>query len=120
MPSDRERLVRLETRAREADAALRQLKSYVQLLKQKAGKAYPSYSHDHPLFFFFPGSPETAAQEVSYVNLSVAYDHSHSTFQSTIFVYRNIIICMVPDDGFPMDMFMCRLSVVELRLTMNS
>jgi aminoacyl tRNA synthase complex-interacting multifunctional protein 1 len=45
MPSDRERLVRLETRAREADAALRQLKSYVQLLKQKAG------------------SPETAAQE---------------------------------------------------------
>lgn len=38
VPSDRERLVRLETRAREADAALRQLKSYVQLLTQKAGK----------------------------------------------------------------------------------
>ena len=37
-PSDKERLVRLETRAREADVALRQLKSYVQLLKQKAGK----------------------------------------------------------------------------------
>jgi hypothetical protein len=101
VPSDRERLVRLETRAREADAALRQLKSYVQLLKQKAG------------------SPETAAQEVSYVNLSVAYDHSHSTLQSTIYVYR-YYKCMVPDDGFPMDMFMCRLSVVELRLTMNS
>lgn len=37
VPSDRERLVRLETRAREAEVALRQLKSYVQLLNQKAG-----------------------------------------------------------------------------------
>ena len=46
VPSDRERLVRLETRAREAEVALRQLKSYVQLLKQKAG------------------TPEAAAQEV--------------------------------------------------------
>lgn len=46
IPGDRERLVRLETRAREAEAALSQLKSYVQLLKQKAG------------------SPETAAEEV--------------------------------------------------------
>ena len=37
VPSDRERLARLETRAREADVALRQLKSYVQLLKQRSG-----------------------------------------------------------------------------------
>ena len=37
VPSDRERLQRLETRAREAEVALRQLKNYVQLLKQKAG-----------------------------------------------------------------------------------
>ena len=44
VPSDRERLVRLETRAREADTALKQLKSYVQLLKQKAGKILPLYS----------------------------------------------------------------------------
>ena len=37
VPSDRERLLRLDTRAKEAEVALRQLKSYVQLLKQKAG-----------------------------------------------------------------------------------
>ena len=37
VPSDRERLLRLETRAKEANVALSQLKSYVQLLKQKAG-----------------------------------------------------------------------------------
>ena len=37
VPSDRERMLRLETRAKEADVTLRQLKSYVQLLKQKAG-----------------------------------------------------------------------------------
>ena len=40
VPSDRERLVRLETRAKEADVALRQLKNYIQLLKQKAGFYY--------------------------------------------------------------------------------
>ena len=40
VPSDRERLVRLETRAREAEVALRQLKSYVQLLNQKAGTVF--------------------------------------------------------------------------------
>ncbi|CAI8039130.1 Aminoacyl tRNA synthase complex-interacting multifunctional protein 1 [Geodia barretti] len=45
VPSDRERMLRLETRAKEADVTLRQLKSYVQLLKQKAG------------------SPQAAAQE---------------------------------------------------------
>ena len=38
---EKERLARLEARAREADNALRELKSYVKLLKQKAGK-YPS------------------------------------------------------------------------------
>ena len=37
VPSDRERMLRLETRAKEADVTLRQLKSYVQLLKQKTG-----------------------------------------------------------------------------------
>lgn len=43
-PSDRERLVRLETRAREAEVALRQLKSYVQLLNQKAGTVFNIWS----------------------------------------------------------------------------
>ena len=37
VPSDKERLTRLETRAREADNALKQLKSYVKLLKSRAG-----------------------------------------------------------------------------------
>ena len=45
VPGDRERLVRLETRAREADIALRQLKSYVQLLKQKAGAHTLTHNH---------------------------------------------------------------------------
>lgn len=44
VPSDRERLVRLETRAREAEVALRQLKSYVQLLNQKAGTLFNIWS----------------------------------------------------------------------------
>ncbi len=39
-PSDRERIARLESRAREAETALQQVKSYVELLKRKAGKVF--------------------------------------------------------------------------------
>lgn len=46
VPSDRERLARLETRAREADNALKQLKSYVQLLKTKAGVLHPTIDEE--------------------------------------------------------------------------
>ena len=68
VPSDRERLVRLETRAKEADVALRQLKSYVQLLKQKAGIPW-TLTHQkaenlHYACVTYTGGPESAAQEV--------------------------------------------------------
>ena len=53
VPSDRERLVRLETRAKEADVALRQLKNYIQLLKQKAGFYYLFQNKEHNLFIFY-------------------------------------------------------------------
>ena len=38
VPGDRERIVRLETRAREAETAIRQLRSYIELLKKKSGE----------------------------------------------------------------------------------
>lgn len=38
VPAERERVVRLETRAREAETALQQLRSYVELLRRKSGK----------------------------------------------------------------------------------
>ena len=38
MASERERVVKLESRAREAESTLQQLNSYVELLKKKAGK----------------------------------------------------------------------------------
>lgn len=38
MAEERERIVRLETRAREAENALQQLRAYIELLKKKAGK----------------------------------------------------------------------------------
>ena len=38
VPAERERVVRLETRAREAETALQQLRSYVELLRRKSGE----------------------------------------------------------------------------------
>ena len=38
--AERERLVRLETRAREAETALQQLRSYVELLRKKSGERH--------------------------------------------------------------------------------
>ena len=38
MAEDRERVGRLETRAREAENALQQLRAYIELLKKKAGE----------------------------------------------------------------------------------
>jgi len=68
VPSDRERLARLETRAKEADNALKQLKSYVQLLKSKAGVLHATdcvtlASVNQFLFSLVTGDPQSAAQE---------------------------------------------------------
>ena len=39
MAAERERVAKLESRAREAENALQQLSSYVELLKEKAGSS---------------------------------------------------------------------------------
>lgn len=42
MPGERERVVKLETRAREAENALKQLRGYIELLRRKSGMAEAS------------------------------------------------------------------------------
>lgn len=37
VPGERERVTRLETRAREAENALKQLRGYIELLRRKSG-----------------------------------------------------------------------------------
>ena len=39
MTEDRERIVRLETRTREAEITIQQLRAYIDLLKKKAGRS---------------------------------------------------------------------------------
>lgn len=46
MAEERERIVRLENRAREADSALLQLASYIELLKKKKSGKSPFINHN--------------------------------------------------------------------------
>lgn len=51
MAEDRERVVRLEARSKEAENALQQLRTYIELLKKKAGVCTLSVHFKHLIFY---------------------------------------------------------------------
>jgi len=70
VPGDRERIVRLETRAREAETAIQQLRSYIELLKKKSGEFCTQLQKK--VFQFISPTPTRAYQRAKHWNGNTA------------------------------------------------